>query len=110
MYQDGDIVLIPFPFTDLSNSKLRPAIVISSELVNSTQDIILLAITSNLRADDFSFLLRNEDLNMPMRLRSEVRCNKVFTASQRLIRKKINQLSPLQFQNLFNQFVRVLSS
>ena len=47
----GDIVLVPFPFTDQTTTKKRPAIVISCAAHNSTRpDIILMAVTSQLRA------------------------------------------------------------
>ena len=110
MYQTGDIVLLPFPFTDLTNRKVRPAIVLSSELINATNDVVLLAITGNLRGDDFSFVLSNEHLEAPMRKQSEVRCHKVFTAEQNIIIKKINALDPLEFRNLFNKHVEVLQA
>lgn len=45
--QHGDIVLVPFPFSDLSTTKVRPAVVVSSFLYHSTEpDLILAAITS----------------------------------------------------------------
>jgi mRNA interferase MazF len=47
----GDIVLVPFPFTDQTASKQRPAVVISTADYNSARpDIILMAVTSQLRA------------------------------------------------------------
>jgi mRNA interferase MazF len=47
----GTIVLVPFPFTDQTASKQRPAVVISSAMYNAARpDIILMAITSQLRA------------------------------------------------------------
>jgi mRNA interferase MazF len=47
----GDIVLVPFPFTDQTTTKKRPSVVISSTAYNSARpDIILMAITSQLRA------------------------------------------------------------
>ena len=49
--QRGDVVLVPFPFSDLSATKVRPAIVISSSLYHTSEpDLILAAITSNLAA------------------------------------------------------------
>ena len=48
-YSFGDVVLVPFPFTDQTAAKKRPAVVVSSELYNRARpDIILMAITSQL--------------------------------------------------------------
>jgi len=45
----GDIILVPFPFTDQSTSKKRPAVVISSDAYNNDRsDIILMAVTSQM--------------------------------------------------------------
>ena len=50
-HQRGDVLLVPFPFSDLSATKVRPAVVISSSRYHSTQpDILLAAITSKLSA------------------------------------------------------------
>jgi mRNA interferase MazF len=50
-YAFGDVILVPFPFTDQSTTKQRPAVVISSHGYNSQRpDLILLAITSQVRA------------------------------------------------------------
>jgi mRNA interferase MazF len=46
-FQRGDVVLIPFPFTDLSASKTRPAVVVSSDLYHQTRPELLLAYVSS---------------------------------------------------------------
>lgn len=49
-YNFGDIVLVPFPFTDQSNSKKRPATIISNKTYNTSKpDIIIMAVTSQIR-------------------------------------------------------------
>ena len=49
-YAFGDVILVPFPFTDQSTTKQRPAVVISSSRYNTQRfDLILLAITSQVR-------------------------------------------------------------
>ena len=51
-YKRGDVVLLPFPFTDLSSSKRRPALVISPDAFNDQmQDLVVAAIASQLAAD-----------------------------------------------------------
>ncbi|MHB8744753.1 MAG: type II toxin-antitoxin system PemK/MazF family toxin [Sulfuricaulis sp.] len=49
-FEFGDVVLVPFPFTDQSAAKKRPAIVVSSQTYNSERpDVIIMAVTSQLR-------------------------------------------------------------
>jgi len=49
MYKQGDVVLIPIPFTDLSSTKKRPVLILSSDDYNqNTNDLIVAAITSNI--------------------------------------------------------------
>jgi mRNA interferase MazF len=50
IYKPWDIILVPFPFTDLSRNKKRPALVISPENYNKGNDLIIMFITSNLSA------------------------------------------------------------
>jgi len=46
-YRRGDIVLVSFPFTDLTSTKQRPALVLSPDFFNQlNEDLILAAITS----------------------------------------------------------------
>lgn len=46
----GEIILVPFPFTDLSTAKKRPAVVISSPAYNAERpDLIIMAVTSQIK-------------------------------------------------------------
>lgn len=50
-YSFGDVVLVPFPFTDQSATKKRPAVVVSSDAYNRARpDVILMAITGHMSA------------------------------------------------------------
>jgi mRNA interferase MazF len=92
-FSQGDIVIINFPFSDLSQTKPRPCVVVSGAAANQQGDIILAAITSNNRADRFSFTLRRNLLTQPLhRDPCEVRCNKLFTASRSIVLKKVSSL------------------
>ncbi len=49
-FEYGDIVLVPFPFTDQSTTKKRPAVVISSKAYNTERpDLIIMAVTSQIK-------------------------------------------------------------
>ena len=53
-YSFGDVVLVPFPFTDQTTTKKRPAVVVSSIDYNTERpDIVLMAITSQIRTTSF---------------------------------------------------------
>jgi len=63
MPSQGDIVLIPVPFTDLSSRKRRPVIVVSNNAYNhKTMDIVVVAMTSNPAAVNYSFTITSSDL------------------------------------------------
>lgn len=50
-FQRGDVVLVPFPFSDLQTKKVRPALVVSGPLYHAEEpDLLLAALTSQLRA------------------------------------------------------------
>ena len=108
-YFRGDIVIVPFPFTDLSESKNRPAIVISNSKVNKKPDVVLAQITSNVQHDEFSFELKDADVTYSLEGYSEVRCHKIFTASKDIIKKKISSLKSTKQVELFNQITSLLS-
>lgn len=85
----GDIVVIPFPFSDLSAAKRRPALVLAV-LAN---DVVLCQITSHNRLDDNAVEIRKEDFEEGrLPVASYVRCGKIFTASSSILEKKAGRL------------------
>jgi mRNA interferase MazF len=83
----GDIVLVPVPFTDLTSQRRRPVVVVSNDAYHAaTQDFVCVAMTSNLKDEPYSFEITTADLssgslNRPSRVRSD----KVFTLAQAII-------------------------
>jgi mRNA-degrading endonuclease toxin of MazEF toxin-antitoxin module len=92
-YDRGDVVLVPFPFTDLTTQKQRPGLVVSSKRFNdSSADAILLAITSQVPAEllDTDYRLSvDEQQKGGLPRPSVVKAAKVVTLSQTLIRKTL---------------------
>lgn len=97
LFNSGDVVLIGFPFTDLSGLKQRPALIISSSWYNEKrQDVILSAITSQIPtkiAKDEHLFSPNEQKLAGLPKKSIVKVGKIITLDQRLIRKKLGHLT-----------------
>jgi len=86
----GSVVLIPFPFSDLSNSKLRPAVVIAEV---DHGDWILCQVTSQAYSDRQAIEISDDSLQQGSLQRiSYVRPGKLFTAHSTLIRRQVAQL------------------
>jgi len=90
MYRQGDILLVPVPFTDLSTNKRRPVLVISNDDYNNiTEDVIVAAITSNLTDKKYAVIITNEDLESGnLKVTSYIRGDKIFTISQTIVMNK----------------------
>lgn len=95
-YKRGDVILIPFPFTDLSAAKRRPALVISSgNFHQSGKDLVVCAITSQspTLVGAFDYLLSESDLaSAGLPKLSKIRCGKMATLDSRIVRRKIGEL------------------
>ena len=88
----GDVVVIPFPFSDLSWAKNRPALVIAQ--VNN-RDLILCQITSKANKDQYAIFLDSIDFAVGrLPIVSFIRPNKIFTADKSIIIKKTGSVKP----------------
>ncbi|MPZ21633.1 MAG: hypothetical protein GEV06_27645 [Luteitalea sp.] len=90
-YKRGDIVLVPFPFTDLSSSKRRPALVVSPNAFNDQmQDIVLVAITSQvIDGNDVLTIHEHDCVDGSLPKTSVVKPSKLFTIHSALVLKRI---------------------
>lgn len=96
MLRQRDIVLIPIPFTDLTSQKKRPAVIISSDTYNeSNEDIVVVALTSNIEPREFSVILNNEDLeNGVLKVTSMIRVDKIYTLNNSIVIKTFGRVKP----------------
>lgn len=87
MSKQGDIVLIHFPHSDLSSSKKRPALIISNEKINKTQDRICMLITSMPNKEGIE--IKEEYLDKKLPFKSWIKPHRIFTINKNLILKKL---------------------
>ncbi len=86
----GEVVLVRFPFSDLSQSKLRPAVCLAGA---GRGDWVLCQITSNAYGDSRAIPLDDPDfVSGGLKISSYARPAKLFTAHERLIAKSVGNL------------------
>jgi mRNA interferase MazF len=102
----GSIVLVPFPFSDLSRAKLRPAVVLAEV---GRGDRILSQITSNPYGDTAAVPLDEKAFARgSLRVASYARPGKLFTASDDLIVAEVGTLTPGALTGIVDAVVALL--
>ena len=103
----GDIVVIPFPFSDLSGSKKRPALVLADL---HGDDIILCQITSQQTKDKYAIAIQDSDFKTSkLTTPSNIRPNRIFTADKNIIIKKAASLDKAAFNSVIQKVISILS-
>ena len=96
MIRQGDIVLLPFPYTDLSLKEVRPALVVSSDGFNSQgEDVIFAYITKKTYNGPYDILI---DVNNPsfsgtgLKYTSTVRMGKLMCLKKQSIARRLGHV------------------
>jgi len=94
----GDVVLIAFPFSDLTGNKVRPAIVVSSDIYNKgNQDALFMLISSNIvspRSIDYVIPSSHSDFQLTgLRTTSLVKVDKIVSLLQSIAKRHLGVLS-----------------
>ena len=97
--QQGDLVLVPFPFADLSGQKVRPAIIVSSDPQSS--ELVLAFITSVLsnrspRGAEVEILRSDPEFRVTgLKVDSLIRLDKLVTLSRGVISRRLGKAGPV---------------
>lgn len=103
----GDVVIIPFPFSNLSGSKRRPALVLTDL---PGDDILLCQITSQHTNDRFAIsLVQANFVSGSLPVDSFVRPTRIFTADKNIIIRKAGTVKPHVIQVVINEIVDLLN-
>jgi mRNA interferase MazF len=102
----GSVVLVRFPFSDLSRVKLRPAVVVAD---CGRGDWLLCQITSNAYSDPRAIQLRDMDFQSgSLRVTSYARPAKLFTAHDSLISSAIGVLRDESLKRITDAIIQLL--
>lgn len=102
----GDVVIVPFPFSDLTQAKRRPALVVA---ILPGNDLILCQITTQNVTDSYAVPITNEDFSTGgLNRDSNIRPNRLFTADQNIILYKAGQLKPEKLNEAIAKIIDIL--
>jgi mRNA interferase MazF len=104
----GDVVVTPFPFSDLSAAKKRPALVVATL---TGDDVILCQITSQAVGDSYAVALADRDFaSGGLRQASHIRPNRLFTAERSIILYRAGTIGPAKLQEVLAKLVQILTT
>lgn len=96
-YKQRDIVLVPFPFSDLSQQKVRPVLILSNDDYNRhSADVVVCGLTTNLAPAPYSAIIDVTDVEQAgtLRHKSKVKADTLATLEQALLIKQVARLKP----------------
>lgn len=102
----GDIVLVPFPFTDLSGQKVRPALVLYASKVGEDCILVFISSLQNKAKQAFDVTVSASSKN-GLKIDSVIKCHKIATLQKKIVLGKIGVLEP-QFISMIDQKIRIL--
>jgi len=106
-YNQRDIILMPFPYSDLTGAKLRPAVIISNQNLKG-EDKLCCLITSNKSSDGITLNKRSfEDKELPFE--SIVKPHRIFSVNERIIKKKISKITKEFHQKIINNILEKIT-
>jgi len=99
-------VVVPFPFSDLSTSKRRPALVLAGL---EGDDLILCQITSQAVGDQYAVPLQDDDFDQGgLQRPSNVRPNRLFTADSQIVLYRVGRLQRAKLTEVIDKVVEII--
>jgi len=105
IYKQRDIVLTKFPFSNLTDFKVRPVLVLSKDSYNRRYaDVVVCAITTNLEETEYGITITTESLeNGYLKLTSKIRVDAITNIDQDIVIKKIGILKKQIFKKVLSK-------
>ena len=104
----GEVVVEPFPFSDLSDTKKRPALVLAAL---TGDDILFCLITSKATADSYALSLNHKDFTSEsLRQDSYIRPNRIFTAESNIVLYRAGVLKPDKVRDVVDKVIEIITA
>lgn len=103
----GDVIVLPFPYTDFSSVKKRPAVVVANL---KGQNVILAQITTNQRDDEDLVSLRKEDFSSgSLSSNSFIMASLIFTSDSSRISYKAGKIKNEKMKEVQNKLIEIFT-
>ena len=103
IYRQRDIVLVPFPFSNLSGQKVRPVLILSNDTYNQqSADVVVCGLTTNLGTAPYSIIVDVTDVEQPgtLRHKSKIKVDAIASLEQSILIKQIARLKVSVFRQV----------
>ncbi|SHI65049.1 transcriptional modulator of MazE/toxin, MazF [Tangfeifania diversioriginum] len=100
----GDIILVPFPFTDLMGNKKRPALV----LISSPEDVTVCFITTKFERKSISDIVVKPTFGNGLKKDSVIRLNKIATLDKEIVLGRLGTLEESVVKEINKNLIRIL--
>ena len=101
-----DIALVDFPFSDLTKTKKRPALVISS--IEGENSIFCQITTKRRNFQKYEIILKKEDCHGDIRFDSFIYLDMIFTLHKSLVHGKIGEVKNTKINEIINQKIKLV--
>jgi len=104
-----EIVLLPYPFSNLEGTKVRPALIVSNNYFNSkSNDCLAVPLTTIIKDEPYSVKIQQENLSSGKLLKpSRIRVDKIFCFEKSLIIMKIGVLNDEVFEKVKEEIIKI---
>jgi len=102
----GDVIVVPFPFSDLTQSKRRPALVVAPL---EGDDVILCQITSKAVRDNYAIPLDDKEFSTgSLQQASNIRPNRIFTADSHIVLYRVGTLKKEKLSEVVERIIDII--
>lgn len=112
IYRQRDIVLVPFPFSDLSGQKVRPVLILSNDTYNQqSADVVVCGLTTNLRPAPYSLIVDVTDVEQldTLKHRSKIKVDTLASLHQSILIKTIARLKIPIFKQVVAEIEKLIA-
>jgi mRNA interferase MazF len=113
IYRQRDMVLVPFPFSDLSGQKVRPVLILSNDAYNQqSADVVVCGLTTNLSPAPYSIIIEVTDVEQPgtLRHKSKIKADTIASLEQSILIKQIARLKLPVFKQVVTEVEDLIKS